>query len=180
EETQIAGFLADAPKFDGVLCLPGTHSKWAHISAQEVVSFRTFMTGDLYAALAKHSILAATVLGAEGADEEAFIAAVAEMLSKPETLGSALFSIRAETLLNDQGAQTGAARLSGLLIGAELAASRPYWLGQDVVLIGEEALSERYLLALGAQGVVARVAKACDMTLAGLAAARAAMARTPA
>ncbi len=39
EETQIAGALAVMPKFDGVLCLPGTHSKWVHISAGEVVSF---------------------------------------------------------------------------------------------------------------------------------------------
>ncbi|MEO0743952.1 MAG: 2-dehydro-3-deoxygalactonokinase, partial [Pseudomonadota bacterium] len=41
EETQIAGFLARTPGFDGVICLPGTHTKWAHISAGEIVSFRT-------------------------------------------------------------------------------------------------------------------------------------------
>ena len=39
EETQIAGFLAAHPGFDGVLCLPGTHTKWVHLSAGEVVEF---------------------------------------------------------------------------------------------------------------------------------------------
>ena len=43
EETQIAGALALRPAFDGVLCLPGTHSKWVHLSAGEVVSFQTFL-----------------------------------------------------------------------------------------------------------------------------------------
>ena len=31
EETQIAGFLMDLPDFDGVVCLPGTHTKWVHV-----------------------------------------------------------------------------------------------------------------------------------------------------
>jgi 2-dehydro-3-deoxygalactonokinase len=54
EETQIAGFLAAAPGFDGVLCLPGTHAKWVQISAGEVVSFRTFMTGELFDLLSRN------------------------------------------------------------------------------------------------------------------------------
>ena len=57
EETQIAGFLAAAPSFDGVICLPGTHTKWVHISAGEIVSFRTAMTGELFALLRDGSVL---------------------------------------------------------------------------------------------------------------------------
>ncbi len=48
EETQIAGFLARNKNWDGVICLPGTHTKWVHVSADEVVSFHTFMTGELF------------------------------------------------------------------------------------------------------------------------------------
>ena len=51
EETQIAGFLSEFPGFDGVVCLPGTHTKWVHLSAGEIVSFRTFMTGELFGLL---------------------------------------------------------------------------------------------------------------------------------
>ena len=38
EETQIAGFLKFNPEFDGILCMPGTHTKWVHISAEEVAA----------------------------------------------------------------------------------------------------------------------------------------------
>jgi hypothetical protein len=70
EETQIAGFLAQNPGFDGVLCLPGTHTKWVHISAGEVVSFRSFMTGELFATVGPHSVLRHSV--GEGWDDAAF------------------------------------------------------------------------------------------------------------
>ena len=46
EETQIAGFQRLNPKWDGVICLPGTHTKWVQMSAGEIVSFQTFMTGE--------------------------------------------------------------------------------------------------------------------------------------
>ena len=55
EETQIAGFLSLNPGWDGVICLPGTHTKWVHISAGEVISFQTYMTGELFALLSSAS-----------------------------------------------------------------------------------------------------------------------------
>ena len=71
EETQIAGFLAANPEFDGVLCLPGTHTKWVHISAREIVSFRTFMTGEIFALLSGQSVLRHSVAG-DGWHQAAF------------------------------------------------------------------------------------------------------------
>ena len=62
--------------------------------------------------------------------------------------------------------------MSGLLIGLELAAAKPYWLGQRIALIGAEALSARYATALSAQGVASETLDATACTLAGLAAAR--------
>lgn len=170
EETQIAGFLAGQPGFDGVLCLPGTHTKWAHISAGEVVSFQTVMTGDIFAALSAHSVLRHS-LGGSGWDDDAFATALSDALSRPETLAARLFTLRAESLLNGLGAGAARARLSGLLIGAELAATRPYWLGQAVALIGESALCNHYFTALAAQGVTARRTDGDALTRAGLAAA---------
>ncbi|MEM6479284.1 MAG: 2-dehydro-3-deoxygalactonokinase, partial [Pseudomonadota bacterium] len=61
EETQIAGFLALNPGWDGIVCLPGTHTKWAEVSAGEIVSFRTFMTGELFALLSDASVLRHTL-----------------------------------------------------------------------------------------------------------------------
>ena len=169
EETQIAGFLAQNPGFDGVICLPGTHTKWAQISAGEVISFRTFMTGEFFALLSKSSVLRHSL--AKGWDEDAFAQAISDGLSKPEAMASRFFSLRAESLLADLDGATATARLSGLLLGAELAAARPYWLGQRVALIGNATLSAHYTTALGLQGVAAETADATEVTLAGLRAA---------
>jgi 2-dehydro-3-deoxygalactonokinase len=169
EETQIAGYLAQNPDFDGVICLPGTHTKWAQISAGEVVSFRTFMTGEFFALLSKSSVLRHSL--AKGWDEDAFAMAVSDGLSKPEAMASRFFSLRAESLLADLDGATATARLSGILLGAELAAAKPYWLGQRVALIGNAALSQHYASALGLQGVTSETADATEVTLAGLRAA---------
>ncbi len=170
EETQIAGALALHPGYDGVFCLPGTHSKWVHVSAGEVVSFQTFMTGELFALIAGQSVLRHGMAG-DGWDQAAFDGGVGDALSRPEKLAARLFSLRAEGLLNGLGADAARSRLSGLLIGAELAAAKPYWLGQPVTLIGSERLSNVYKQALADQGVPARTLPATDCTLAGLVAA---------
>ena len=170
EETQIAGVLALDPRFDGVICLPGTHSKWAHVSAGEVVSFQTFMTGEMFALLSAQSVLRHGI-AAEGDDPDAFDAAVAEAMARPERLAARLFSLRAEGLVNGLSPITARARLSGLLIGAELAGAKPYWLGQRVRLIGTAGLVASYARALAAQGVTADLLPAAECTLAGLAVA---------
>jgi 2-dehydro-3-deoxygalactonokinase len=174
EETQIAGFQAMNPKFDGVLCLPGSHSKWVHVSAGEVISFQTFMTGELFAALSNHTVLRHTI-GGDDWDNDAFAAGVTDALSRPEKIAAMLFSLRADSVLKDQTAATGRARLSGLLLGAELAGAKPYWLGQSVAIVGATEISTRYAEALLLQGVSATVADGSAMTLKGLCAAHAAM-----
>lgn len=168
EETQIAGALRLMPDYEGIFCLPGTHSKWAHVSAGEVVSFQTFMTGEMFALLSEVSVLRHGMQGA-GWDESAFDAAVSDAISRPERLGARLFSLRAEGLIAGLSPQAARARLSGLLIGAELAAARPYWLGQKVTLVGAHKLSAAYARALHLQGVEAQHLSANDCTLAGLA-----------
>ncbi len=167
EETQIAGALALNPGFDGVFCLPGTHSKWTHVSAGEVVSFQTFMTGEVFALLSTQSVLRHG-MATEGFDGAAFDTGVDEALSRPNDLAARLFRLRAEGLLHGLTPLSARSRLSGLLIGAELAAARPYWLGQPVALVGAEGLSSAYARALAIQGVTARILPDTDCTLAGL------------
>ncbi|MHA3914845.1 2-dehydro-3-deoxygalactonokinase [Halovulum sp. GXIMD14793] len=171
EETQIAGFLRDVPDFDGVLCLPGTHTKWVQISAGEIVSFRTCMTGELFALLSENSVLRHSVAG-EAIDTAAFDDAVAEALTRPEALSAHLFRLRAASLIAEMPAVEARARLSGSLIGAELASTRPYWLGQNIALLGAARLAELYRSALVAQGAECMLADITEMTLRGLSAAR--------
>jgi 2-dehydro-3-deoxygalactonokinase len=61
EETQVFGALDLLGLQDALLVLPGTHSKWVQVSAGKIAQFRTFMTGELYALLRQHSILARTM-----------------------------------------------------------------------------------------------------------------------
>ncbi len=170
EETQIAGFLSAHQNWDGVICLPGTHTKWAQISAGEVVSFRTFMTGEMFDLLCGQSVLRHSI--DDGWDEASFIDAVADTLSKPEQLAARLFGLRAADLLHGQSKNIAHASLSGFLIGAELAASRPYWLGQQLAVIGSESLTKAYATALQQQGALVETVEATATTLAGLAQAR--------
>ncbi len=169
EETQIAGFLALNPDWDGVICLPGTHSKWVHISADEIVSFRTFLTGELFDVISTGTVLRHSLSGTD-MDQDAFLEAASDTLSRPETFASNLFSLRAADLLNGQSPEVARARLSGALIGMELAAAKPYWLGQNVSLIGSNRLSALYSAALAAQGVTASISDAAAVTRAGISA----------
>ncbi|WP_224816124.1 2-dehydro-3-deoxygalactonokinase [Hasllibacter sp. MH4015] len=168
EETQIAGFLAQNPKFDGVLVLPGTHSKWVRISAEEVVSFQTAMTGELFQLLAEESVLRHSV-SASGQNDDAFVQAVSDTISQPEKVSQWLFGLRAQNVLDGQDGTTARAKLSGYLIGSELAAARPYWLGQAVAIAGTPTLTRLYADALKTQGVTPDVHDAAPLTRAGLA-----------
>jgi len=178
EETQIAGFLASNSNWDGIICLPGTHTKWVHVSADEVVSFQTFMTGEMFALLQEASVLRHSI-APSGWNEEVFQSAISTILSRPEALAARLFSLRASQLVHGTDSISLRSELSGLLVGAELAAAKPYWLGQNVALIGATAVAQPYINGLEAQGVAVVRADATAMTLAGIKAAHALLETTP-
>lgn len=125
EETQLAGALEQGLD-DALFCLPGTHSKWALVEGGQVRNFSTVMTGELFNLISRQSILRLSVPedGDAEADPEIFDAAVQQALEPGFALTSVLFSIRAEGLLASNTKINPAARLSGLLIGAEIAAIR--------------------------------------------------------
>ncbi|MGH1369869.1 MAG: 2-dehydro-3-deoxygalactonokinase [Maritimibacter sp.] len=168
EETQVAGVLALFKDFDGVICLPGTQTKWVHVSAGEIVSFQSFMTGDLFRALSEHSLLRLSVSRNETLDDEVFLSAVEEAMTRPQAFAAQLVGLSAADLLQGQSPDIARARLSGLLIGVELAAARPYWLGQRIVLVGAEGLAAQYRAALERQGLDVETTDVNAVTLAGL------------
>ena len=147
EETQLLG--ADVQT--GAVCIPGTHSKWVILEDGKIQRFNTFMTGELFAVLSGHSILQHGVAaGTEVTpDAPAFLDAVAEM-QEASALTAKLFSVRAQGLVGDADGASGAARLSGLLIGAEIAAARPEG---PVTLLASGGASELYEAALARCGV---------------------------
>jgi len=167
DETRIAGYLAVHDGWDGVICLPGLQTCWAHVSAGEIVSFQTFLTGELSLAVSHNPPLFAS---ADLANQNAtvFLAELENTLSRPEKLAAALFSVRARDLLEDQSEQQAQARVWGVLIGAELAAARPYWLGQQLAIIATPEIAALYGTALQRQGVPVIIEDANAMALAGL------------
>ena len=124
----------------------------------------------MFALLCGHSVLRHSFDCADW-DATAFDTAVDDIIARPERLAAQLFSIRASDLLNGTPAPHARARLSGLLIGAELAAARPYWLGRQIAVLGADEQANHYCTALQTQGVPAMIADAERMTLAGLTAA---------
>jgi len=170
EETQIAGLLSAEPGFDGVICLPGTHCKWVRAAGGQVHSFRTAMTGEVFSLLAHHSVLRHSI--GMGWDDDAFTNSAAWGCANPEAMPLALFPLRAEALLTGLSGGAARARLSGLLIGAEVAAMRETWDGRAVTLIGDDTLSRLYASTLSGQGAQVRMVPAEEMTLRGLRAAR--------
>lgn len=171
EETQIAGFLASEPGFSGVICLPGTHAKWVRVENGQVSGFHSFMTGELYALFRQHSLLR-HAMGEEAWEEAAFSAGLQAVMAAPDKLAAQFFPLRAETLLHGLSPGGVQARLSGLLIGAELAALEKDWRQAARVIIGAGPQARLYARALQTVGVAAKVVSGEDMVLAGLAAAR--------
>ena len=154
EETQLLGVTE--PDFSGLVCIPGTHSKWVRIDAGRIVEFSTYMTGELYSVIAQHSILAHAVEteGPAPIDSRPFREGLSTALAAPTALTASLFRLRAAQLLGFEQRADGAARLSGLLIGAELAdALHRHGPLRSVRLIGAGALGRLYEAALAGQGL---------------------------
>ena len=65
EETEILGAFADGSYAqiaeNGIVVLPGTHSKHVRLCDCQLASFQTYMTGELFDVLSTHSLLRASI-----------------------------------------------------------------------------------------------------------------------
>jgi 2-dehydro-3-deoxygalactonokinase len=154
EEVQVFGASELLQLRDGVFVLPGTHSKWVRMEHGQVRSFATFLSGEMYALLRQHSILARTLPAADGPlDEDAFLDGVRRAQHAGGLLRTA-FSVRSLALFDRLPQPALPSYLSGLVIGDELRL-RDAGL-RSVVLVGSPALTHRYALGLHALGCEAR------------------------
>lgn len=155
EETQIVGALDALDGGSGVLCLPGTHSKWARVERGRIVSFATFMTGEVYGVLRAHSILGRLMQG-DAHDAAAFADGIMRGRGEGGLLHQ-LFAVRTDGLFDAKPPAALASFLSGLLIGHEIRAARLAMPAATVVLVGAPALTRRYRDALAVERIGATI-----------------------
>ena len=152
--------------FDSQLvCLPGTHSKWAKVTSgasesdsheasssapssitqSRIIQFSTYMTGELFALLNTHSILgkmhqhAANTNNADAFDGEAFDEGV-KIARAPGSLLHKLFSARSKVLNKELQASGVHSYLSGMLIATEVFDMLSVYQSRDIS-VGEDVKS---------------------------------------
>ena len=151
EEVQIFGAMQITGLRDGLFVLPGTHSKWARVAAARVTAFKTYMSGEFFALLRQHSMLARSLDASAEHDSEAFARGVQRSAQGAGLLHDA-FGVRTLSLFGHMDAAALQSYLSGLLIGAEISA-QSLRSGTEVILIGARALTTLYAQALALHSV---------------------------
>jgi 2-dehydro-3-deoxygalactonokinase len=151
EETQMFGLVNKDER--RMVITPGTHSKWSSMEGGAIRSFRTYMTGELYALLKKHSILGRAIpqSASEEIEDEPFQDGVRDALADPD-LPHGVFNARTLALFEPEQAGTIASYLSGLLLGYEICGASRGGITDPIVIIGASRLAKLYKVALALAG----------------------------
>ncbi|WP_294278928.1 2-dehydro-3-deoxygalactonokinase [uncultured Sphingomonas sp.] len=150
EEVQVLGAVAAglAPA-DALFAQPGTHNKWVRVKGGRITDFATTMTGELFALVKGHGILAG-MLDGPVADGPAFRDGLSRGAGACD-LTAALFGVRASVLLGRIAADDAASYASGLLIGSDIGAV-PDMAGQTVHLLSSGLLADLYTIGIETRG----------------------------
>lgn len=156
EETLILGAIAGGMiPGDALVCQPGTHSKWATVECGRISGFTTAMTGELFSLVTRHSILSQSLTDQRDCGD-AFRAGVREGMRRD--IAASLFSVRARPLLyGNKEAATARSHISGMLIGAEVAARIERAGNLPIHLVAAGELADRYADAMGEMGASCKV-----------------------
>ena len=153
EETAAMGML-DACSGEGLVCFPGTHSKWIQLADGRITGFTTSMTGEVYSALRKCTILERTMTNGATMEMPSFLKGVARSADSGGLLHH-LFGVRTLTLMGHMREEASSSYLSGLLIGHEVRATMSC--ARSVHLVGTAMLGSLYAQAIEACGGTATV-----------------------
>jgi 2-dehydro-3-deoxygalactonokinase len=178
EETQILGALELTQALAQgrrLLCLPGTHTKWAVVEDGLIHEFFSAPTGEVFAVLNEHSVLVRNHGGAhDRGDSAAFREGLAGFNEFPQgQLLHRLFECRARQLAGEFTAPAAEAYLSGLLIASDTYGALRLMAGsitaKPITLIGSPDLTQRYAGALSLHGCESHQVDGSAAALAGLA-----------
>ncbi|WP_161981537.1 2-dehydro-3-deoxygalactonokinase [Aurantiacibacter suaedae] len=173
EEVELIGLeamLSQSGADRSLVCIPGTHTKWVMLKDSLVESFQSSVAGEIFAALTKSGVLAAD--HGDTFFRDVFVAAVGDAARDAAALVHLLFSARSRVTSGKMDASHAADRLSGLLIGADVAGVlRSFALSPgnlpEVAVVAMPAIGKRYVVALEEFGFNARLVPSQDAAVAG-------------
>ncbi|GGD60211.1 2-dehydro-3-deoxygalactonokinase [Lacimicrobium alkaliphilum] len=167
EELQIFGAARLGGMAEGIFCLPGTHSKWARLKQHQIVQFSTYMSGELYTLMRKHSSLA-SLCNDDVIDADAFELGLEHTRANPALLNQ-LFTPRAMAVTGQMAEGQVSSYLSASIIASEiLSASAALPCGTQINLVGDPALCQWYQRALTFFDYPGRLFSAGQAVLAGM------------
>jgi len=151
EEVQLLGGVeSGALHRDALACHPGTHNKWALLRGGVIQMFGTVMTGELFALLKDHSILAELLQGPVELND-AFRQGARYALER-EMLPAALFEVRAAVLLGQMKREDAPSYVSGLLIGTDVRIGLTWPLTARICIMGRKDLTRLYAAVIEEAG----------------------------
>ncbi|MGO4890812.1 2-dehydro-3-deoxygalactonokinase [Flavobacterium sp. W21_SRS_FM6] len=169
EETQLFGFLSQYPQQkEQLVCLPGTHTKWALLANNQIQSFVTSPVGELYEVLNQHSVLLNPAIN-QRACSVTFTQGLQVGMSENSNVLHTLFATRSLQVINNMDNSQAAGYLSGLLIGADVkAAMKDFHSFSDVSVIGSDYICSLYVQALNHIGITNKLFSSEDATILGM------------
>jgi len=150
EETEAMGLMANLDLRDGLMILPGTHSKHLWVRNGFINRIKTYMTGELFQVISGNTILSQSiddpnVASFDDHGKACFLEGM--QMARSADLMHELFTLRSRVLLKRIAIGGNIHRLSGLLIGTELL-QIDEMCDVPVILGGAGQLYERYRFAL--------------------------------
>ena len=152
EETKLVGSYENE---DGIFIFPGTHSKHIHVQNGIVTNFATYMTGEIFDAISKGTILSNSIKSDNYLSNPKYQRSfrIGVRTGYNSNILHSCFSARTNTLFNKFSKEENYFYLSGLLIGNELSDLKVMH-DQKITLSGSEILVNLYRDAFKILGLV--------------------------
>lgn len=166
EETQIFGSMSGET---GLVCLPGTHSKWAQVSNGEITCFHTAITGELMDAVGRGTILLNPKHAPVARPSLHFLEGVTAISHSKLGLETMLFTVRSRQMAGTLALDDADDYLAGLCIGSDIRSAlvfQPEF--RSVTLVGTPTLTALYAAALANLDIQSRQVDGKTAALVGL------------
>lgn len=177
EELQLLGWMLskqDKGLHNRLFALPGTHNKWTRVIDNKIEIFLTAFTGELFGLLRNNSILISDD-SALGFNKDVFMEGVRSVENlNGGHLVHALFATRSKQVLGEMASADGLSYVSGLIAGADILGAVKLFEDDQralaITVIGEEVLSQQYLMVLDYLGIEADSSDPAEIAVTGFAA----------